>query len=234
MIAPEKGGLIVATVIVTGAHRGIGAALVRNYHRRGDRAIAACLDDGRDMIADGLEVHTQVDVTDMGSLLRLRDRLGDTRIDILISNAGAFHPDKFDDLDYGAMQRLYDINALGPLRVAQALVPLMGAGGKMGIITSRVGSLADNSSGGMYGYRMSKCAANQLGVNLYHELKPRRIAVMLLHPGQVATTMTRDLGVPGDFITPEQSAAGLVRQLDLLNAESLPEFRHTDGTLLPW
>ena len=140
----------------------------------------------------------------------------------------------FAALDYVAMHRLYDINALGPLRVAQALVPLMGAGGKLGIVTSRVGSLGDNASGGMYAYRMSKCAANQAGINLYHELRPRGIAVLLLHPGQVATTMTRDLEAPGAFITPAAAAAGLVCQLDRLSAATPPEFRHADGTLLPW
>jgi len=223
-----------ACVLVTGADRGIGAALVHACHRRGDRAIAACLGDGQALAAAGIEVAAQVDVTSMPSLEALRLRLDGTRIDVLISNAGAFHADSFDRLDFAAMQRLYDINALGPLRVAAALTPLMGQGGRFGILTSRVGSIADNAMGGMYGYRMSKSAANQLGVNLYHELKPRGIAVMLLHPGQVATEMTRELAALGDFITPEESAAGLLRQLDALNAGTPPEFRHANGMLLPW
>ena len=223
-----------STVIVTGADRGIGAALVRLYKARGDRAIAACLDQGRDLLAEGIEVEAGVDVTDMATLIALRQRLAGMPIDVLISNAGAFHADRFDALDFDAMLRLYDVNALGPLRVAQALAPLMGDGGKLGIITSRVGSLADNGSGGMYGYRMSKSAANQLGINLHHELKSRGIAVMLLHPGQVSTAMTRDLDAPGGFIPPEQAAAGLIEQLDRLDANTPPEFRHSNGTLLPW
>lgn len=223
-----------ACVLVTGADRGIGAALVRAYRRRGERAIAACLGDGGDLVAEGIEVAAAVDVTSMPSLLALRQRLAGTRIDVLVSNAGAFHADSFDDLDFTAMQGLYDVNALGPLRVAVALTPLMGAGGKLGIITSRVGSITDNTSGGMYGYRMSKAAVNQLGVNLYHELKPRGIAVMLLHPGQVATEMTRELGALGDFIAPEESAAGLISRLDALAADTPPEFRHANGMLLPW
>jgi len=223
-----------ACVLVTGADRGIGAALVLAYHRRGDRVIAACLGDGTELLAAGIEVAPAIDVTKMASLTALSQRLDGTRIDVLISNAGAFHPDSFDNLDFVAMQRLYDINALGPLRLAAALAPLMGPGGKYGIITSRVGSIADNSSGGMYGYRLSKCAANQLGVNLYHELKPRGIAVILLHPGQVATDMTRELAALGEFITPAESAAGLIRQIDALNAATPPEFRHANGALLPW
>ncbi len=221
-------------IIVTGADRGIGAELVRVYHHRGARAIAACLGEGLDLVSEGLEVQAGIDVTDTASLFALRERLGATPIDILISNAGALYPDSFDHLDFDAMLRLYDINALGPLRVVQALVPLMGAGGKLGIITSRVGSIGDNLSGGSYGYRMSKCAANQLGVNLYHELKPRGIAVMLLHPGQVATEMTRDYLGLVDFITPQEAAAGLIQQLDALDGNTPPEFRHSNGSLLPW
>lgn len=122
---PIEGENRMPTVLVTGADRGIGAALVRAYHRRGDRAIAACLGAGDELAGEGLAVEPGVDVTRMDTLLALRERLGDTHIDILVSNAGAFHPDSFHDLDYGAMQRLYDVNALGPLRVAQALVPRM-------------------------------------------------------------------------------------------------------------
>lgn len=221
-------------VMITGADRGIGAELVRGYHQRGARAIAACLGDGLDLASEGLEVQAGVDVTNMASLLALRERLATTSIDILISNAGALYPDHFEQLDFDAMLRLYDINALGPLRVAQALVPLMGAGSKLGIITSRVGSIGDNLTGGSYGYRMSKCAANQLGVNLYHELKLRGIAVMLLHPGQVATEMTRAYLGLVDFITPQEAAAGLIRQLDVLDGNTPAEFRHSNGSLLPW
>lgn len=221
-------------VLITGADRGIGAALVRQYRSRGARAIAACLGDGADLVAEGIEAVPHVDVTDMSSLVRLRERLGDTGIDILINNAGAFVADTWRTFDYQAMQRLYDINALGPLRVVDALAPLLGLGSKVGIITSRVGSLSDNSSGGMYGYRMSKCAANLLGVNLYHELRPSGVAVMLLHPGQVATDMTISMRDIGTFISAEMSAARLIERLDQLGPDTPAEFRHTDGTLLPW
>ena len=225
---------MMATVLVTGADRGIGAALVRYYHARGERAIAACLEDGHELRRSNIDLVPNVDVTDLDSVMRLRETLGAVSLDIVISNAGAFHPDTFDAFDFDAMLRLYDINALGPLRVAHALVPMIKQGGKIGIITSRVGSIADNASGGMYGYRMSKCAANQLGVNLYHELKPRGIAVMLLHPGQVKTTMTRGLENLGNFVSPDEAARGLAAQLEALDGNTAPEFRHADGTLLPW
>jgi len=222
------------TVLVTGADRGIGAALVRQYHARGDRVIAACLGDGAHLVEERVEVMPNVNVTTMSTLTDMRDRLGDTKLSILVSNAGAFHGDAWREFNYEAMMELYDVNALGPLRVVDALAPLLEPGSKVGIITSRVASLKDNESGGMYGYRMSKCAANMLGVNLYHELRPRGIAVILLHPGQVATEMTRSLSGIGDFITPEQSAAGLIERIDELNSTTPAEFRHADGTLLPW
>jgi NAD(P)-dependent dehydrogenase (short-subunit alcohol dehydrogenase family) len=222
------------TVLITGADRGIGAALARQYRARGDRVIAACLGDGAHLVAEDIEVAPNVDVTNMASLTALAERLHDTTLSLLISNAGAFAPEGWLKFDYERMLHLYDVNALGPLRAVDALTPRLAAGSKIGIITSRVGSLSDNSSGGLYGYRMSKCAANMLGINLYHQLRPHGIAVMLLHPGQVATEMTRGLSDLGDFITPEISAAGLIEQVDALHSGTPPEFRHTNGTLLPW
>lgn len=223
-----------ATVIVTGADRGIGLALASGYHARGDRAVAACLGDGQLPSDIGIEVVPHVDVTRSESFASLTEHLADAPVDVLICNAGIAHIENWDDIDYDAMMWQYDVNALGPLRTVQALDGHLHSGAKIDIVTSRVGSITDNESGGIYGYRMSKCAANALGVNLYHELKPRGIAVMLLHPGQVATDMTRGSEHLGDFITPDASAQGLMTQLDRLSKDTPPEFRHRDGTLLPW
>ena len=150
-------------------------------------------------------------------------------IDILINNAGTFHPDAFDDIDFAAMHRLYDINTLGPLRVTQALAPLMGEGGKIGIITSRVGSLGDNGSGGMYAYRMSKAAVNMAGVSMAHDLRERGITVLLLHPGMVATEMTEGQGIPV-----EESVRGLIGRLEALDQSSSGTFWHANGKPLEW
>jgi NAD(P)-dependent dehydrogenase (short-subunit alcohol dehydrogenase family) len=223
-----------ATVVVTGADRGIGLALASGYHARGDRAVAACLGDGHLPSESGIEAVADVDVTRRESFAALRQHLADAPVDVLICNAGIGGFDDWGTLDYDAMMRQYDVNALGPLRSVQELDRHLHRGAKIGIVTSRVGSIADNGSGGNYGYRMSKCAANALGVNLYHELRPRGIAVMLLHPGQVATDMTRGYEHLGDFITPETAASGLMAQLDGLSGDTPPEFRSRDGTLLPW
>ncbi len=223
-----------ANVLITGADRGIGAALARLYRSRGDAPIAACLKDGLDLAGEGIRVVPNVDVTDLEAVNRLARELADVQLDIVISNAGAAIVDRWDRFDFDAMLRLYDVNALGPLRVVHAVSDSLVEGSKIGIITSRMGSIGDNASGGLYAYRMSKAAANQLGLNLYNELRPRGIRVMLLHPGTVATEMTRGARDRSGFLTPEQAAAGLATQLDRLGPDTPPEFRHSDGSLLPW
>jgi NAD(P)-dependent dehydrogenase (short-subunit alcohol dehydrogenase family) len=106
----------------------------------------------------------------------------------------------------------------------------MKSGGKIGILSSRVGSMADNTSGGNYGYRMSKAAVNMAGVNLAHDLKPLGVAVFLLHPGFVQTEMTGGRG----HIGPDESARGLIARLDALGMDESGTFWHADGSQLPW
>ncbi len=123
----------------------------------------------------------------------------------------------------------YEVNTLGPLRVTEALADNLGEGSKVAIVTSRVGSIDDNGSGGNWGYRASKTAVNMVGTNLMHELRPRGIAVALLHPGLVATDMTGNHG-----ISPADSAAGLIDRIDELTLETSGGFWHAEGYRLPW
>ena len=153
---------------------------------------------------------------------------------MLINNAGVLTRETLDALDFDAVRRQFEVNALGPLRVVNALAENLGRGSKVGIVTSRMGSIGDNASGRMYSYRMSKAAANMLGVNLYHELRPRGVCVMLLHPGTVATQMTRGAKNWDQMTKPAEAAAGLAAQLDALTPDTPIEFRHADGSLLPW
>ena len=142
--------------------------------------------------------------------------------------------DELGQIDFQDMRRQFEINTLGPLRVVQAMLPFLGRGAKIGIVTSRVGSLGDNSSGGIYAYRVSKAGANMVALNLHHDLAKRGIAVVALHPGMVATDLTK--GYPGDFsyIQPEEAAAGLIARMDALTLESSGQFRHANGDRLPW
>jgi NAD(P)-dependent dehydrogenase (short-subunit alcohol dehydrogenase family) len=223
-----------ATAVIVGADRGIGAGLVDVYRQRGDDVVAVCLGDGDAWTGAGVRIVGRIDVTVTSAVERLADELGATPIDVLVHVAGVGALDRWQKFDFERMLEHYDLNALGPLRVVSALADRLVKGGKVGIVTSRMGSIGDNGSGRMYSYRMSKAAANMLGVNLHHELKPKGVHVMLLHPGTVATEMTR--GAPGwDRLTkPAEAAAGLAAQLDALGPDTPIEFRHADGTLLPW
>lgn len=221
------------TILVTGANRGIGLAFVQQYSARGDRVIAACRRSSSSLDATGAQVENGIDVTDDAALAALARRLGDTRIDTLVLNAGILAKESLGDIDaagFDSLRRQFEVNALGPLKVAQALLGHLADGAKIGIVTSRMGLIADNGSGGYYGYRASKAAVNAIGKSLAIDLKPRGIAVFLLHPGYVATDM---VGGRGD-ITPDAAAKQLVERLDTLAIEQTGSFWHGNGTPLPW
>ncbi len=220
-------------VLVTGANRGIGLALTRQFIARGDRVIAACRHASDGLQATGAQVEAGVDVTDDAALTALAQRLGDTRIDVLVLNAGIMTREVLGDIEpagWEDMRRQFEVNALGPLRVAQAMLGHLGEGAKIGIVTSRMGSVADNGSGGRYGYRASKSAVNAIGKSLAVDLAPRGVAVFLLHPGFVATDM---VGGNGD-ISPEHAAGQLIERLDTLGLEQTGTFWHANGSELPW
>lgn len=218
-------------VLVTGANRGIGLELVRQYAARGEQVIAVCRSASAELEAvDGVRIEVGVDVTDPQAIAALAQRLGDTRIDLLLNNAGILEPDTLDTLDADSVRRQFEINALAPLAFTHALLGRLGEGSKVALVTSRMGSIADNTGGGYYGYRMSKAALNAAGVSLAIDLAPRGIAVALLHPGYVRTDMTRGQGL----IDPDQSARGLIERIDALSLETSGGFWHVDGQTLPW
>ena len=222
-----------ATYLVTGANRGIGLELCRQLAGRGDTVIAVCRNPGDALGKLAVEVIDGIDVSDDKSVIELGDTLdkllGGRKIDVLVNNAGILRGDRFGELDYDAMLEQYRVNTLGPLRVTEALANKLGENAKVIIITSRVGSIEDNGSGGNYGYRASKTAVNMIGTNLKHEFAPRGIAVGLLHPGLVATDMTGGTGVP-----PADSARGLIARIDELNIGNTGGFWHAEGYRLPW
>ncbi|GHA79620.1 SDR family oxidoreductase [Cognatilysobacter bugurensis] len=222
-----------STVLITGANRGIGLALAQHFTARGDRVIGVCRHSSEALEATGAQVEAGIDVTDAKAIATLPERLGTTRIDTLVLNAGVLSREALGEIDetgFEAMRQQFEVNALGPLRVAQALLDQLAVGAKIGIVTSRMGSVADNGSGGRYGYRASKAAVNAIGKSLAVDLKPRGIAVFLLHPGYVATEM---VGGTGD-VQPEQAAAQLVERLDTLTLEQSGTFWHANGSELPW
>lgn len=217
------------TTVITGANRGIGLALCRLARERGDDVVAVCRSISPDLETLGVEVIDDVDVTTDDGAAHLAKALGDRPVDVLINNAGILRGDSLDSLAFDEMLEQYRVNALGPLRVTRALLDKLHEGSKIGIVTSRVGSIGDNGSGGNYGYRMSKAAANMAGVNLHHDLVSRGIAVALLHPGLVGTEMTGGRG-----IDPEKAARGLLARMDELDTGTSGTFWHAEGVRLPW
>lgn len=217
------------TVLVTGCNRGIGLELSRQYHARGDDVIGVCRNSNAELAALDIRVIDDVDVSTEEGVARLSAELADTSIDIAINNAGILRSDTLDSVDFNAMLEQYRVNTIGPLRVALAIRKNLHEGAKFGIVSSRVGSVEDNSSGNNYGYRCSKAAANMVGMNLRHDLAPQGVAVVLLHPGLVATEMTGGRGV-----SPEESARGLIARMDELTMETSGSFWHAEGYSLPW
>jgi len=218
-----------ATILVTGANRGIGLELCRQFAARGDDVIAACRKSSPELDVLPVRIIDGIDVGDGGSIARLQEALGEESIDVLVNNAGILRSDSLNDLDFAAMEEQFRINTLGPLRVSTALLANLAPGSKIAIVTSRMGSIADNASGGYYGYRASKTAVNQVAMSLKHDLGSRGIAVAVLHPGMVATGMTGGHGVSA-----ASAAAGLINRIDALDLQSSGSFWHAEGYELPW
>lgn len=222
-----------ALYLVTGANRGIGLAFCKLLTDRGDQVIAACRNSSTELDALGVRVETGVDVGDPASVQALAEAVAGETIDCLINNAGVMRRSALGELHGETLDGVYQqfrVNSVGPLLVTQALLGNLRKGSKVGIVTSRMGSIEDNTSGGSYGYRMSKAAVNAAGKSLAMDLKERGIAVALLHPGYVRTDM---VGGGGD-VEPAEAAAGLVARLDELDLETTGSFWHAKGQRLPW
>jgi NAD(P)-dependent dehydrogenase (short-subunit alcohol dehydrogenase family) len=219
-------------IVITGANRGIGLAMSLQYLARGDRVVALCRKPSPELEASGAEIVAGIDVRAPASLAGLPGRV-EGQIDVLINNAGILSSQSLDQLDEAAFEAIrdqFEVNAMGPLRVTHALLDRLGKGSKLGIVTSRMASIGDNTSGGSYGYRMSKAAANMMGVSLAHDLKRKGVAVALLHPGFVKTEMT---GRQGN-VDAGEAATGLIARIDELNTANSGRFWHANGEQLPW
>lgn len=218
-----------AKVLVTGANRGIGLELCRQLARRGDVVIGACRTPSAELEALGVRIASGIDVAAAAGVERLAAELADVELDVLVNNAGVLSVETLEDLDLDRVRHQFEVNALGPLRVTAALLPQLKRGAVVAIVSSRVGSLADNGSGGYYGYRISKAAVNMAGVNLAHDLRARGVSVAILHPGLVATDMTGGEGIPA-----AEAAAGLIERIDASSLENTGTFWHANGEPLPW
>lgn len=222
------------SIVITGANRGIGLELVRLFRGRGDDVYALCRRSGDELEATGAQVVDGVDVTDPDSVRAAAGRIDAERIDVLLNVAGILTKEGFDQLaEADAIERIrrqFEVNALGPLHVTRALAERLGGGSRVILVTSRMGSIGDNDSGGSYGYRMSKAALNAAGKSLALDLAGRDIAVGILHPGFVRTDMTGHSG----NVEPAEAAAMLAQRIDELSTGNTGRFLHANGEELPW
>lgn len=221
------------TAVITGSNRGIGLEFCKQLKQNGFHVIATCRQSSEALNALDVEVIEGVNVSEPKSLHALAKTLSGRKIDWLINNAGIANGiamDSLDDDNIASCKHMFEVNSLGPLLTTQALIDNLSEGSKVALITSRMGSIADNDSGGSYGYRMSKAALNAAGKSLAIDLKPQAIAVAILHPGWVKTDMTGHSGL----IETDESVSGLIARIKALNLENTGGFWHTNGELLPW
>jgi NAD(P)-dependent dehydrogenase (short-subunit alcohol dehydrogenase family) len=220
-----------ATFLVTGANRGIGLEYCRQLQARGDQVIAVCRQPSAELDALGVRIEAGIELSSEPAIAELVRRLGGLQLDGLILNAGILESMGLEDLDPEGIRRQFEVNALAPLLLVRALLDQLPCGAKVALMTSRMGSIDDNSSGGSYGYRMSKVALNIAGKSLAIDLRPRGIAVAILHPGLVRTRM---INFNPQGISPEESVRGLLARIDGLSLETSGTFWHANGQVLPW
>jgi len=158
-------------------------------------------------------------------------KLSGVNLDCLIHNAGIYEFNSFESLDKKSILRQFEINALSPIFMTQSLKHLLRKSSKIAFITSRMGSIEDNTSGSSYGYRMSKVALSMAAKSLSRDLLKEEIYVAILHPGLVSTRMT---GFTKYGISTEESVNGLLKRIESLNKNNTGTFWHTNGEILPW
>ena len=219
------------TFLVTGANRGIGLEYCRQLQERGERVIAVCRTPSPELEALGVRIEAGVDMTNDAAVASLVERLDGLPLDGLILNAGILESTGLEDLKAESLRWQFEVNALGPLRLTHALLHQLRNGSKLILMTSRMGSIEDNSSGGSYGYRMSKVALNMAGKSLAIDLQSRGIAVAILHPGLVRTRM---VNFNPQGISPAEAVRGLLDRIDALTLENSGSFWHANGEELPW
>jgi len=226
-------------IIVTGANRGIGLELVRQYLERGDAVVAACRAPQEATALQQLTTTSPntlrilaCDVGDDASVAAFAVSLQGLGVDLLLNNAGIGDWAGLAELSMETALRVYSINALGPLRVTRALLPNLrsGQGRRVVHVSSGMGSIGDNSSGGAYAYRMSKAALNMASKCLALDLADEKIISAVINPGWVQT----DMGGAGASITATESVAAMIARFDTLTLAHSGAFLDWRGAEYPW
>ncbi len=217
-------------VVITGGNRGIGLAFVQHYIAQGANVYATCRNSSDELNASKAHVIKGVDVSRPETLHDALHSLSDVSVDLLINNAGVLGKESIDDWDPNTIDHQFRVNALGPLLITQTLLPTLAKNARIALISSRMGSMGDNQSGGYYGYRMSKAALNAAGVSMAKDLRAKGIAVGIYHPGFVQTEMVNNNG----DIDAMTAAKRLAARIDELTLDNAGRFIHSNGEELPW
>ncbi len=218
------------TLLITGANRGIGLALAALFKKNGYQVIALCRSESAEIKKTADRLICGIDFTRQEDLDRVYEQLKTVKVDVLINNAGLLQDDVLGSIEIDSLRRQMEINAYAPLMVSEKLLPCLSECGKIINITSRMGSIADNNSGGRYGYRASKAALNAFTKSLAVDLKDQGIMAAVIHPGWVKTRM---VGFNG-LISAEDSAQGIFTVIQSLSMTSSGGFWHSSGEELPW
>ena len=226
------------TIVITGANRGLGLEFCKQYLLDGHKVYACCRSPEsagellklKQEAGDRLET-VPLDVINTAQLTNLKYTLQGQRIDLLINNAGMYGERlPFGEVTEQEWMKVLRVNTVAPLLVVQELVDLMADDGKILLMTSKMGSIEDNTSGGSYIYRSSKAALNAVGKSLAHDLSGKGISVAICHPGWVQT----DMGGPNALINTETSIHGLREVMEQLTVDTSGQFFSYDGSTIPW
>lgn len=217
-------------VLITGANRGIGLELCRQLIGQGHDILALCRESSPSLRELPLTIEEGVDVRDLKKLKEVATKHQNERFDLLINNAGRLRHMLFETLDFEIIEELFAINTLGPLKVAHTFLPLLAKEAKIAMISSRAGSIASIEKPGRYAYRISKAALNMASAVLAKDLKEKKIAVGIYHPGFVQTDMTEGRG----DIDVRTAAENLLKEIEKLTLETSGQFIHAGVGPLPW
>lgn len=217
-------------VVVSGANRGIGLEFCRQYKELGLEVVGLCRGLSPELVDLGVEVHHDINLVNAVSFRKVQDIFRGRTIDLLINNAGMLTVESVDAFNSEQVMAQIALNSVAPLQLTLALISSLQRGSKVAMISSVMGSIAENESGGYYGYRMSKAALNAGAVSLARDLSEREIHVGIYHPGYVKTAMT---GYAGE-IEPAVAVRGLRQIIDALNGKNSGVFYHSNGRIIPW
>ena len=228
------------SILITGTNRGIGLEFVKHYIKNNEKVIATCRN--RNSAKDLLELENttnnlslvELDVSNPNSINNFTSKIAGLPIDTFISNAGVSGPKNIEFGNFDAKEWLdvFNVNTIAPLLITQKILKnlRLGKDKKLAFISSKVGSIEDNTGGGMYIYRTSKTALNQVIKSLSIDLKDENFIAVALHPGWVQT----DMGGPNALIDTKTSVKGMIEVIDNLTPKNTGKFYNYDGSSIPW